>query len=177
MYESILLPYAKTLTTIELPLGGCYLLAKCSFFYEGPAEKYSVGLPRQHSSISVTEITGWDSADQVCGKLVAMLAPLKRQPAKKGESPVGAEYWRAFSRDEVLEFSRITNDKNPIHFQNQPVVQGLLIFSQLLQLVGGTKTEIRFFSPLYADEKVWLLKEKETLTGFAQDRRCFHFKL
>ena len=176
MPDNYMLPYAKTLTCAELPLGASCLLAKCSFFYERPAQKYSIRLPRKGPSLSVVEIIGLDSVNQVCGKLAAVLVPFKKQPLNKTARPSGTKYWKVFSQEEVIEFNRITNDKNPIHFQKPPIVQGLLIFSQLLTLIDETHAAIRFLSPLCANEEVWILQEKDTLTGFTPERRCFHFE-
>lgn len=175
MPENILLPYAKTLTSAELPWDTSCLLAKCNFSYDHSAQKYCIRLPRAHSLLSMAEITGLDADNRICGKLTAVLVPLKKQPLSETTRPSGPVYWKTFSKEEIIEFSQLTNDRNPIHFQEHPIVQGLLIFSQLLQMTNETHAAIRFLSPLYADEKVWLLQEKNALIGFSQKRSCFNF--
>ena len=89
-----------------------------------------------------------------------------------------------FSKSEILSFVSATGDSNPIHQGEHPVVPGLLILEKLIlekpileklnlqKLIFQTDIGhigifdlmhsfiIRFRTPLYADEPVWLVPDK-----------------
>lgn len=89
-----------------------------------------------------------------------------------------------FSKDEIFSFVSDTGDSNPIHQGEHPVVPGLLILEKLIleklileklipeRLILQTDIRqvgifdiirsfvIRFRTPLYADEPVWLVPDK-----------------
>jgi hypothetical protein len=178
MSENILLPFAKNITRAELPWGDFSLLAKCVFSCEHLAQSYSIRVLRARPMLAVVEVAGADSSQRICGKLTAFFVPFRNNSPKDSPRPISAghEYWKAFSKEELIDFACMTKDRNPIHLQESPIVQGLLVFSQLLQRTRKTSATIRFVSPLYAEEKVWLLREQEILTGVTNKRSCFYFE-
>lgn len=64
-----------------------------------------------------------------------------------------------FSKSEIFSFVSDTGDSNPIHQGEHPVVPGLLILEKLI-LDFMHSFVIRFRTPLYADEPVWLVPDK-----------------
>ena len=64
-----------------------------------------------------------------------------------------------FYKSEIFSFVSDTGDSNPIHQGEHPVVPGLLILEKLI-LDFMHSFVIRFRTPLYADEPVWLVPDK-----------------
>ncbi len=83
-----------------------------------------------------------------------------------------ASQTRKFSQQEVLAFSKLTGDDNPIHFDNgyasstrfkKIIVQGPMVVSLIGGILGSTlpgpgtiyiSQETKFLKPLYIDETV-----------------------
>jgi len=79
---------------------------------------------------------------------------------------------KSFSKEEVLSFSKLTTDKNPIHFDEnyasttrfkKTIVQGPMVVSLIGGILGSTlpgpgtiyiSQETKFLKPLFIDETV-----------------------
>lgn len=97
----------------------------------------------------------------------------ENKPVQESSLPENVVFWNSFSRKEVLEFSQRTGDKNSIHLEKQPVVQGLLLMQQLFfKLDEPRLLDLRFFSPVHSDEKIYLKKEtSDCCQAFCEDGR------
>ena len=84
------------------------------------------------------------------------------------------ESWKTISKEEIVEFSKYTKDKNLIHLEDKPVVQGLLILMKLSKLIKESKEiTIKFINPIYSDEDIYIKKEHNAILGYVNNVLCF----
>jgi len=84
------------------------------------------------------------------------------------------EFWTTISNEEVVEFSKYTNDINLIHLDDKPIVQGLIILMHLSSLIGRlSELTIKFINPIYSNEDIYIKKEHDTILGYVNNVLCF----
>ena len=78
------------------------------------------------------------------------------------------------SKEEIVEFSKYTNDKNLIHLEDKPIVQGLIILMDLSKLIKeSNKITIKFINPIYSNEDIYIKKEHNAILGYVNNVLCF----
>ena len=107
----------------------------------------------------------WNEDTQVGEMQVELLffGTAGKKPEKEQVSsalPPGSAYWTTFSREQVLQFSRITGDDNRIHLTDHPVVQGLMLWRELCLLWHPRFLSIAFHHPVFAGQEIYLEEEK-----------------
>lgn len=86
--------------------------------------------------------------------------PTKTAAAECTKPPAGSFFWRSFTAKEIREFSRQTGDKNPLHLDKRPIVQGLLLWRELFILLREPeKLQVTFQRLAYAAEAIYLKHE------------------
>lgn len=75
--------------------------------------------------------------------------------------------WRIFSAEEILEFVNATNDENPIHRTEHPLVPGcLLVESWIRDKVRGNSDvslSFRFYGGVYSNESTYIIEDDNKL--------------
>ena len=84
------------------------------------------------------------------------------------------EFWQTISKEEIVEFSKYTNDKNLIHLEDKPIVQGLMILMDLSKLIKESKEiTIKFINPIYSNEDIYIKNEHNAILGYVNNVLCF----
>lgn len=83
-----------------------------------------------------------------------------------------------FLPEQIEEFSRWSGDPNRIHCGNNPIVQGMLLFltvEDYLQsnTIKMNKGDMKYLNPVRTHEDIFIIHEKNTITGISKDKKCF----
>ncbi len=135
-------------------------------------------MPKAHFTVSCVKETkrrqilvaeGWNGG-KLAGQLRmelwfpkgSRITDSKKDPERLGAAKPLAEsvLWRKFSTEEIKDFSKRTGDTNPIHLQEHPVVQGVLLWQVLFaHLAEPAALLMTFHRPVHGGEKIYLREE------------------
>lgn len=107
---------------------------------------------------------------------ILLLKPIGIIPSEE-KLPENAKFWKIFSTSSVKEYSLSIGDHNSLHYRDLPVVSGFQLLSELsLNEEKFTDITMRFFYPIYANEKIYLERNKNVYSGWTS-RKCFEVKI
>lgn len=111
-----------------------------------------------------------ESEGQIVEELkTVMIYPVMRREHRKKTVPSTGSIWRNFSKGEIWSFSRKTEDHNPIHLNEKPVVQGFLLLEHIVATFPNKEEyQISFHSPVLADENIYLQIQGESFSGYGK---------
>lgn len=178
--EKFIKDFARSLTNINFSqYDKCYLIEAEAIFYAGKNKKTSkteVSISKDTHRMSVINSRKYSQNNELTAEMKIVLLKkelnLFHSSINKNEVHKEKQYWRSFSRKEILDFSKETNDKNSIHLTEKPIVQGLMIFMHLCS-EDIIHADIKFLNKIFCDEKIYLSKEDNLIIGYVNDIICF----
>lgn len=142
-------------------------------------EKFITKVEQENKSLSIITIGGYKEGS-LLAKLTVILfiGSFRKLDNVIIENTKKFKVWRTISKEEIYEFSRITKDLNFIHLTEKPIVQGLLILKFIIsymknEIENFKKIEIRFTSPIYAEDEILINKIKNNIFGYSNCRLSF----
>lgn len=110
----------------------------------------------------------------VLARLTVQLLVRKIHPIKFSPSKVeGREVYR-FSKEEIYDFSKRIHDENPIHLNEEPIVQGLLLLQFIYAyLKHPNQLQLKFVNPVFANDAIYIKEEASFITGYTESGICF----
>ena len=172
--------FARALTKIdEERYRKCYMVKAKLQKFNSCDEKYSYKVHVEKSNYRFSKIISEAySNNTLMAKLTIDLVNFKdssgKSKTKEEEILDSLEFWTTICKEEIVEFSKYTNDINLIHLKDKPIVQGLIILMHLSNLVKGlSEITIKFINPIYSEEDIYIKKEKNTILGYVNNMLCF----
>lgn len=167
--------FKKVVQDQEILFSPCYI-GRIQWRYRQKEESFRVRTERKRNTIALITVTGYCQSETVGELKLTLIRPSHFPNAFLAEKKPSGTAWRSFSREEIVRFSRENGDRNPIHLTEIPVVQGMLLFSELLKITGWTGAECRFFYPVLAGQTVFLEMDCDVLQGSTECGRCLILK-
>lgn len=138
---------------------------------EGPYQVEAKIVKQTHKRVQI------ECVARVNQHLVAVLEVRLRfesvSPMTKVQPPVDWHWGYRFSKQEIYDFSNRINDQNPIHLNEKPIVQGLLLLQKIHESLQQPKQlQLKFLKPVYANELLYLKREKNSLEGYSAAGLC-----
>lgn len=178
--EKFIKDFAKSFSNTSISqYDKCYLIEAEVIFYARRNKKCilsEVSISKNTSRISSINSRKYAQNNELIAKMDILLLKkelnLSPSAIKKAEIYEEKQYWRSFSRKEILQFSQETNDKNSIHLTDRPVVQGLMILTHLCN-ENIISAKIKFINKILCDEKIYLSQKDDLIIGYVNNIICF----
>lgn len=92
--------------------------------------------------------------------------------------PINKDNFITFSKKDIVNFSDIVGDNNPIHLKESAVVQGMLLLKELINRYAISQDfEIKFLNPVYQMNQIYLYEtiemSKKIIEGISSNIKCF----
>ena len=173
MLDYMIKDFARSLTKIDdEKYRKCYMVKAKLQIFNSCNEKYDYKVHVEKSNYRFSKIISEAYSNNILmARLTINLVNFKDSNGKfttrKEERIDSLGFWKTISKEEIVEFSKYTNDKNLIHLNDKPIVQGLIILMYLSRLVKGlSEITIKFINPIYSDEDIYIKKEQDTILGY-----------
>ncbi|AGF58787.1 hypothetical protein B0P06_002891 [Clostridium saccharoperbutylacetonicum] len=180
MFDYMVKDFARSLTKIDdEKYRKCYMVKVKLQIFNKCNGKYDYKVYVEKSNYRFSKIISEAYSNNILiASLTINLVNFKDNNGKfitrKEERIDSLEFCRTVSKEEIVEFSKYTNDKNLIHLNDKPIVQGLIILMHLSRLVeGSSEITIKFINPIYSDEDIYIKKEHDTILGYVDNALCF----
>ncbi|WP_238885434.1 hypothetical protein [Clostridium sp. YIM B02551] len=144
------------------------------FRAESDKEIYKNEVVKGNSKLCILNCNGYinDEIAETLTVYLMMNVKVKEETKKETIQDVGT-LWRTFSKEEIAEFSYRTGDTNSIHLTDNPVVQGLFLLKELCSTTKASEIEVKYVSPVYGCNPVYLKHEGNVIKGFSDGKLCF----
>lgn len=180
MLNCIIKNFAKSLTEVEEErYRKCYIIKANLQVFSVCNEKYDYKIYIEKTNHRFSEIISEGYFNNfLMSKLTIYLVDFKTSKEKlipREEKIISSlEFWNNISKEKIVEFSKYTNDKNLIHLEDKPIVQGLMILMELAKLIKeSNEITIKFIRPIYSDEDIYIKNEHNAILGYVNNVLCF----
>lgn len=172
---SIIKKLGNSLTIFPLNAKGCVMSKSMLSILspQTPIDVIKVNVLKQSARHSILEACGFHEKQLVATlRIVLMHVALEESSSKLKRNEIEGEGF-LITKEEVYDFSKWIQDRNPIHLTNTPVVPGLLLLEKIQeQFREASKIQIKYAAPIYADQMIYLKKENSQIQVFSQQRHC-----
>lgn len=171
---------AKELTKEHLPDHNCQLIARLTLSIDDPfpdtytlshqsrvrKRDFQIVTCQSHPSGICLDVTFRSYSQPLPVKLFSTTTTDKRFDLRNKE-------FRVFTLKDIQLFLSKTNDQNPVHYCDHPIVPGMLIMTSLP--ICAQQIDMRFITPLYSDERFWITNDliHHTIHGYTTNRTIF----